>query len=189
MRAAFLADIHANISSLDKVLRFLRREKINKIYCLGDIIGYGKYPNEVIAALKRDRAISLLGNHERIFLSGFYPKKFNLDYTRRVLNGDCLRYIKSLPVYIILKEYKAHLSHDFPAGSDNYLYANSDFSIFDRARHKLIFLAHTHYPMFFAYFNKKIINPGSVGQPRDGNSKASFLLCDLRKEKFEFIRI
>jgi predicted phosphodiesterase len=189
MNSAFLADIHSDISSLKRVLNFLKSKSIDNIYCLGDIIGYGDYPNEVISLLKESGAISILGNHEKMFLKGIYPEEYNLVYTKNVITDASLEYLKSLPENIILKDHKAILSHAVPFTDNEYFYVNSDFSIFDNIDHELIFLGHTHRPMLMSYHEKKIINPGSVGPARDKNEKSSLLICDLDNQRFEFIRI
>jgi len=189
MKIALFSDVHADVKSLKKVIRFLRFQGIADIYCLGDIIGYGKHPNEVISILKKEKIKTIKGNHEKIFLSGKYLKKYNLDYTKKIITKASLEYIHSLPEAIELKSCNAILSHAVPGTKDSYHYANSDFSVFDAIKHKIIFLGHSHYPMLMAYRNKKIINPGSIGQPRDGNDKPSFVICDLKKQIFEFLRI
>lgn len=189
MRIAILSDIHANIHSLEQVVNFLKLENVNTIYCLGDIIGYGEQPNEVIDLIRKENIVSVLGNHERIFLSGSYPARYNLGYTKRVLSEDSLRYLKGLPETIFLSKHDALLSHTIPPESSVYYYSNSDFSVFENLKQKFFLIGHTHYPMFISHYQKKIINPGSVGQPRDGNKRPSLLVCDLDNECFAFIRI
>jgi predicted phosphodiesterase len=71
----------------------------------------------------------------------------------------------------------------------HYLYPNSNFAVFDNAPYKYYFIAHTHRPMYLSYFDKKILNPGSVGQPRDGDDRPSIVCFDLDDDYFEFRRI
>lgn len=189
MKIGVISDIHSNKASLKKALNFFRSKGIKRIYCLGDIIGYGDHPNEVIEMLRKERVICIAGNHERMLLGGNRSEKYNMRYTRKVITDSSVEYLKGLPGFIELKRYKAILSHAVPFTKDRYYYANSDFSVFDKVDYRIIFLGHAHYPMFMSYYNKKIINPGSVGQPRDGNKKAALLVCDLDKGRFDFVRI
>ena len=189
MTSAFLSDIHANADALEKSLRFLRSLNIKTIYCLGDIIGYGSYPNEVVSLIRKEKVVAIKGNHEKIFLKGVYPEKYNMPYTKNVLTDSSLDYLKALPEIIELKEYNAVLSHAVPFTDDDYCYADSDFSVFNSLNYNMIFMGHAHRPMLVTYHAKRIINPGSVGQPRDGIDKASVLICDLDDQRFEFVRI
>jgi len=189
VKIAVLSDIHANVVALKKVMKYLKSSGVTKIYSLGDIIGYGNHPNEVIGLLNRKNVRCIKGNHEQLFLNGIYLKKYNLLFTKRVITKKSLNYLKKLPEKIIIKDANAILTHTVPFASDNYVYANSSFVRFKRIKHKFIVLGHTHYPMYVSYQEKKILNPGSVGQPRDGIEKPSFLICDFQKGIFEFIRI
>ncbi len=189
MKIAFISDIHANIGALERSIEKIDDYNVDKIYCLGDLIGYGDYPNEVISLIIERGIISIRGNHEEIFLAGNLLEKYNFPFTKKIITQKSLDFLNKLDKYIILDEYNTILSHAVPYSDDVYLYANSDFSILDDINYKYIFMGHTHYPMMMSYYDKKILNPGSIGQPRDKNSKSSFLICDFESEVFEFIRI
>lgn len=189
MMIACISDIHSNKDALKRVLCYLRGECITKIYCLGDLIGYGDYPSEVIEALQGNKVVSLMGNHERLLLNGIYPPKYNMPYTKRVLSKEALAYLRSLPSKIVIGSGEVLFAHTIPVNTDNYLYVNSDFSCARRIPQKYVFIGHTHYPALMSYYSKVIINPGSVGQPRDGDCRASLVLCDLKKGLFKFIRV
>jgi putative phosphoesterase len=189
MKLAFISDIHSNIEALEKSIKKIEEFSVDKIYCLGDIVGYGNNPNEVIALLKLKNIECISGNHDKLFIDGSMSEKYNFPYTRSVITSDSIQFLESLKNYIVLKEYNAILSHAVPNSDNIYLYANSDFAILDEIKYQYIFMGHTHYPMLMSYYEKKIINPGSIGQPRDKNIRSSFLICDIEDEHFEFIRV
>lgn len=184
-----VSDIHSNIYALEKVLEYIKNRTIDNIYCLGDIIGYGDYPNECIELLASLNAICIKGNHEVNFFNRSESVKYNMEKTRDVLKPSNIDFLLNLQDFIEMQEYNAILAHTFPVGSTNYIYPNSDFTIFDGMDYKYFLIAHTHRPSYFTYFDKKIINPGSVGQPRDGNVLASAVFFDLSNDYFEFVRI
>lgn len=188
MKIIFISDIHANLSALESVVRYLGRLDFDEIYCLGDIIGYGNFPNEVITLLQQIGARSILGNHEYLFLKEEEGEKYNFPYTRKIITDSSLEYIRSLPRKIEIPRFDTILSHGVPNTDFEYLYANSDFTILKNVCFKRIIMGHTHYPMMMSYYDKTIINPGSVGLSRDRTNKASFLLADFVGESYHFIR-
>jgi len=189
MNLAFISDIHSNLEGLEKVIKKMEDFSIDKIYCLGDIVGYGDNPNEVIELLKLNNIYCIKGNHDDMLINGSLEEKYNFPFTQKIITVESMNFLANLQDNIILIEEDAILSHAVPFSSNIYLYSNSDFTILDSVNYKYIFMGHTHYPMLMSYYDKKVINPGSVGQPRDSNSKSSFLICDMKDERFEFIRI
>lgn len=189
MKAAFIADIHANLAAMEKTNQFLAPLTLDAVYCLGDIIGYGDFPNEVIALLQDIGAHSIIGNHERMLLDNNLQERYNLPYTASILSDESRHYLANLPDTIVLEHYDAVLSHGVPFSNFDYLYANSDFSIIDSVPHSKIFMGHTHYPMLMSYYTKTIFNPGSIGQPRDGIPRISLLIFDFDTMSAHFVRI
>ncbi len=189
MKIIVISDIHANLGAVKLFSSFLETADYDGIYCLGDMIGYGDHPNEVISFLKKIKAHSIMGNHEHLFLAGDMSEKYNFPCTREIITRDSLDYISSLPKEIILKSQDAIFSHAVPYTRYDYLYANSDFRILDRIQQTRIFMGHTHYPMLASYYDKTIFNPGSLGQPRDRINRPSFLVCDLDGEDHQFLRL
>lgn len=189
MKIVVIADIHANIHSVRLFISYLKDVDYDEVFCLGDIIGYGDKPNEVIELLNSINAKAVMGNHEHLFLQGRMDEKYNFPYTRRVLSKESLNYLSQLPKEIFLESYDAVFSHGVPFTDFKYLYANSDFSVIDNIGQRKIFMGHTHYPMLITYFDKTIINPGSLGRPRDNVNRPSIVVCDLALEKYQFIRL
>lgn len=192
MTIAVISDIHSDIYSLEKIIEFLGKRCIHKIICLGDIIGYGDFPREVLDVIYAHNIQCLRGNHEDMLTEVDYEKhdtKYNLIETKKKVNEKDLEYLKNLPIVFKNLEKSAVFSHTVPFGTSNYFYPNSDYSVFDRIEQGKIFIGHSHYPQLISYYDKKIINPGAVSQPRDNLKKSSFLICDDSMECFEFIRI
>lgn len=189
MRIIVISDIHANIEAVRLFSDYLETADYSRIYCLGDMIGYGDHPNEVISFLKQAGALSIMGNHEDLFLKGDMSEKYNFPRTREILTRDSLEYIANLPVEIQIKSSSTIFSHAVPFTRYDYLYPNSDFRVLDQIPYKRIFLGHTHYPMLASYYDKTILNPGSLGQPRDKINRPSFLVCDLDSEEYQFLRL
>lgn len=189
MFIGIISDIHSNASALEKALKIFENRNIKKLYCLGDLIGYGKEPNEVINLVRKNNIICVMGNHEKLFLGGANYEKYNFLYTRKIITEDCLEYIKRLPEEVLINNGHTIMTHGFPGEIHRYFYANSNFDDMKGFQYERIFIGHTHYPMLASYYNKKIINPGSLGQSRDGNQRGSFLICDIENDFYEFMRI
>jgi len=214
VRTAVLADVHANLAALTAVLEDIRQEKIYDIVSLGDNIGYGPDPEEVTLELLGINAVSILGNHEYALVDEKSYSKMNpdpkksLDMTRVMLSDEGLAFATGLPRVII--HHGARLVHGCPPQSLNtYLYFPSRkmlTNIFTSFPERICFYGHTHTLNFFeegkdpvlginispgTYILKKerryIINPGSVGQPRDGiNNHAKYLIWDRENELVVF---
>lgn len=214
MRTAVLADIHANLAALEAVLQDIAKEGIADIVTLGDNIGYGPDPEEVMRQLTALAVTSIQGNHEYALINDLYylqmnpdPKK-SLDMTRIMLSEESLAYCAGLPTVAI--HHGARLVHGCPPRSQTaYLFHPRMVmleKIFNSFPERICFYGHTHTLNFFAEGeeperglfvsfgthslskNKKyIINPGSVGQPRDGiNNLAKYLIWDRDKETVTF---
>jgi predicted phosphodiesterase len=213
-RTAVLADIHANLAALEAVLLDMEQVGITDMITLGDNIGYGPDPEEVIRELRQREAFSIQGNHEYALISKHYyfrmnpdPKK-SLDLTRIMLSEESLAYAAGLPSVGFC--HGARLVHGCPPKSQTaYLfYPRREMleKIFGSFPERLCFYGHTHTLNFFeegeepekglfVSFDtfqlkedrKYIINPGSVGQPRDGiNNLAKYLVWDHDRETVTF---
>lgn len=214
VRTAVLADIHANMAALQAVLEDIRDENISDIVTLGDNIGYGPDPEEVIQELIRQEIISIQGNHEYALINPQYYFKMNpdprksLDMNRIMLSEESLAFATGLQQLIIYRG--ARLIHGCPPKSQTaYLYHPSmDLleKIFNSFPERICFYGHTHTLNFFEQGldpkmglnispgtyslqkdRKYIINPGSVGQPRDGiNNHAKYLIWNREKGSVTF---
>lgn len=208
MRFAVISDIHGNLQAFEKVLDDIDSMDIDKIYSLGDNINYGANSNEVIGLLIEKQISSVIGNHENAAVDISYQKWFSdnatksIDITRRQLTKQSIEYIDELPDFLI--ENHCHFVHGIPpADFSTYIeYCNNDelVDIFRNLKAKIAFVGHTHIPLCFEYSDNKIkrkllvrkpiklnrdakyiINPGSVGQPRDNDPyvRAKYVVVDF----------
>lgn len=206
MRLAILSDIHSNLEALTAVVNDLEKLNIEKVYCTGDVVGYGPNPNEVIEILSQLKAICVMGNHDNACFNKKMQDWMNedaslsIDYTKKVLTSENYTYLSQLPSYHI--EEGLYLVHGLPPQSMtrylDLLYKAELKNAFDSFQEQVAFVGHTH--LFLNYELKEdgqivrnamegphfrlnptsryIINAGSVGQPRDPNREAGYLVYD-----------
>lgn len=212
MRIAVLSDIHGNLEAFDAVRADIEQLGVDKVVCLGDNIGYGPDPEAVVQRLLQVGYQSILGNHEFALMDqrgrrwlNFQAAENNLE-TEKLLSAESIAFCCNLPTFL---EFENGLFvHGYPPDSVfRYLEKQSDqrvATLFGNCSASLIFLGHTHRLQLVTRENddiirrplgrekitvvpgeKYIINCGSVGQPRDGDNRAKYLLWDLRKRELE----
>jgi len=185
---ALIADIHSNLEAFEAVLEKLEGYRI---LCLGDLVGYGANPNEVIELVRDKRIKCIMGNHDYAVATGDYselsPKAvIAAKWTRNVLKKENLDFLSTLPLTIRLEEGKkillAHATPEEPIFGD-YIHPDTDpFKFLYYAteyEEDTICLGHLHVPYVYKRLEKIILNPGSVGQPRDGNTLARYAILNL----------
>jgi predicted phosphodiesterase len=206
------SDIHANLEALNTVLDFFMSKNIKRLFCAGDIVGYGPNPNECTEIVRGLPGLSIcVGNHDRAAsglkeLTWFndYAKK-SLIWTAKTLTEANKMYLSELPKTVNVDGIM--LVHGSPRDPlDEYLLVRKQYE--ENISHlttDITVVGHTHVPFIFghnaAYFpkdpqpliledNKKyIVNPGSVGQPRDGNNKAACIIFDTEKRELQLCRL
>jgi putative phosphoesterase len=198
VKIGIISDIHSNIEALETVIKRLEIEEVERIYCLGDIVGYGPNPNECVDRIRNLCSACVLGNHDAA-LTGLTPiYAFNsyarsaIEWTKRVISDANLEYLKSLPLtYIDERFLLVHATPINPAGWD-YIHSDADakvhFSAMTEA--KTAFIGHSHLPVCYENkeIGKRIINVGSVGQPRDRDPRACCVLYNSSDGTYEWIR-
>ena len=187
---AVISDIHGNMCAFEATLAAIRELGIERIICLGDLVGYG-YDSKAVVQLSMELGFECLsGNHEKMLLrQGDKLEKYNMVGLLESLSEDEISYLESLPERFLIPGKSMVFSHALPHTEAGYLYANSDFTILNDMDYKVIFLGHTHYPQYTTYFDRRIINPGTVGQPRGGYAGACFLICKLDLSVLNFQRL
>jgi len=193
---AVISDVHANLEALEAVLR--RVEGV-ELYCLGDMVDYGADPNEVIDALRERGVRSVVGNHDVAALTGdtslFNPRAaMSSKWTGSRLTAANKGYLRGLPQEMRLKVegVEVYFTHGSP---DDRLWeyvdpwTHSDLLGFylQRARVRLMGLGHTHIPFVWESGDGVVFNPGSVGQPRDGDWRASYASVSLDGDNVEVV--
>ena len=212
MKVAILADIHGNLEALEAVSADMSQFAVDRVLCLGDNVGYGPNPDEVVTFIRNKGYPSVLGNHEfalgdprgRRWLN-FQAAENNLS-TKELLSRENLIYSYGLPFFL---EYESgYFVHGFPPNSVfRYLSKQNDeriVQLFHEHNSSVFFVGHTHRLQLVSENNgiivrrplgkekfilksgkKYIINCGSVGQPRDGNKEAKYVLWDTVKNSIE----
>jgi putative phosphoesterase len=186
----------SNTVALKAVLEELDELGIKIILHAGDIVGYNPYPDETIELFKKKKIISIRGNHDRAFMTGD-TSDFNpyaaaaMEWTRNTASKDSLNYIMGLKdrVTIVEKEERIVLFHESP-NLQGYIYPeDATPDLLNNINGDILVLGHTHIPFIMDYGTiGLIVNPGSVGQPRDGNSDASFAVLDTVTREIKFKR-
>jgi diadenosine tetraphosphatase ApaH/serine/threonine PP2A family protein phosphatase len=214
LRFAIYSDIHSNQESLEAVLADIEYQKVDKHLCLGDIVGYGANPNECIEMVKKDSHIFIAGNHDHAAVGLLGTGKFNafaqiaMEYTKKVLDKNNYGYIQSAP--LLEKMENATLVHASPKNPSEWSYLTTIDSItecFNYFETPFCFVGHTHVPYLIlrdsdhpadllnqSEFQLKkgqkcIVNTGSVGQPRDRNPKASYVIYDSDEGSVQIKRV
>ena len=185
MKIALISDVHANIVALEAVLGAIDKEGVDWIIHAGDIVGYYPFPNEVIRLFQQRGVISIRGNHDRAALnicdSNMNPlASLASRWTARHLDIVSINYLRSLrdELHLILDNLKIAVCHGSPFDRDEYVFERDvDGSLLERAGSDILILGHTHEPYGIEVESGGfIVNPGSVGQPRDGDERASWIL-------------
>lgn len=214
MQILVISDIHANITALDAVLEYAG--EIDATWCLGDIVGYGPDPNECIQRVRHLTGLQcILGNHDAATLDQIDTRTFNpearqaLEWTQSVLSESSWNFLKSLPERIDLDQVTiAHGSPRQPVWEyllDSYN-ATLSFQYFES---DYCFVGHTHLPIIYFLPAERhlarliipkpgtslklepraIVNPGSVGQPRDRDARAAFAIFDTTSMTWKHDRV
>ena len=179
-----ISDIHANLPALKAVLEDLGDADF--IVCAGDLVGYNPYPNEVVKIIKDMGIPCIRGNHDRAIIardfSHFNPIAVEAcQWTLEHLSRESMAYLASLKDYIKLNLEGKRISihHGSPWDEDEYIYpdmVNESFLEYEES--DVLIMGHTHVPFVKKFSRGIILNPGSVGQPRDGDPRASFATID-----------
>jgi predicted phosphodiesterase len=221
MRLLILSDIHANLTALDAVLASCEGQW-NLLACLGDVVGYGPDPNEVIDRVRGLNGVTIRGNHDKTGSGLESAEAFNpmardaAMWTRDQLRPDNREYLEKLPAGPLIVE-GVTLVHGAMLDEDEYIFAAPQaLDSLIEATTPLTFFGHTHIQGGFVLRDSNnqveavvvhplpdqkivsvtiepaatyLLNPGSVGQPRDGDPRAGFAIADLGAKVVEFWRV
>ena len=199
-KVSVLSEIHSNLDAFQAVLKDM--PKVDSIICAGDFVGYGAEPNEVVELARSKEMRAVLGNHDygataRDKKSSKYNlfRRFNpiaaqaLLWTSEKLNKDNAKYLRGLPeqLNMTLGEKKVFVVHGSPRDPlFEYVFPDvSNQDLFQLTRDvaaDVVIFGHTHAPMIRTIQGKLVVNPGSVGQPRDRDPRASYAILNIKEE-------
>lgn len=203
MRTLVLSDIHANLEALKAVLK--AAGQVERVWCLGDILGYGPEPNGVIETLREQPNLTCLaGNHDLAAIGLLSVVHFNTDAKKAIewqlsnLSPQSIEYLRTLKPSLE-QENGIHLSHGSPLEPiwGYVLFKQTAEEIFQKVPYRIMMLGHSHFQSIFSQYEdvcseifvtpigepviltgRHILNPGSVGQPRDRDPRAAFAIFD-----------
>jgi len=219
-RYLVISDLHSNLEALDAVLQASSAQKCDAVLVLGDLVGYGANPNEVVSRVREQNPTAVVrGNHDKVAAGIETAEDFNpmarsaVDWTRRALSEDTLAYLRALPAGPQIVDDQVEVCHGSPLDEDLYVVADLDaIRSIEATRRPVCLFGHTHvaicarldgsrrleieapqgHPEFetrLAPSTKYLINPGSVGQPRDGDSRAAYAIADTDKKTVTLYRV
>ncbi|MGQ0761915.1 MAG: metallophosphoesterase family protein [Acidobacteriota bacterium] len=197
MKIGFLSDAHGNSVMLAACLRKLRELGASSIYFLGDAVGYLPGEAEVLRMLRNEGVHSQKGNHEAMLL-GELPLPQHKDEIYRIgaarerLSDHDRNYVKEWPNHRVLdlQGRKLLLVHGSPNNYlQDYVYPNSDLTIFDALEYDAVVMGHTHYPFLAQRHGTLVVNVGSCGLPRDQGDLPAFAMFDINANRCDIYRI
>ena len=219
MRYLVLTDIHANLEALDACLVDARSRGYDKTLVLGDLVGYGADPNAVIERIRSLKPMAIVrGNHDKVASGLEQAEGFNAvarsaaKWTLDVLQPEYREWLAALPEGPIYIDELVEICHGSPFNEDAYIFDELDaVRALKTSSRPLCLFGHTHYPVTFELsadaFDtlvpttasvaelwlkegaKYLVNPGSVGQPRDGDPRAAYAIVDTRRRCVELLRL
>lgn len=187
-RLAVLSDVHSNLHALEAVLDDVEEEDVAATVFLGDAVGYNAYPAACLDRLRSSCSTMVRGNHDHAVVerdaSLFNPAaQAGIAHSREHLNEDDVRFLADLPLQAEVE--RVHLVHGSPADPlHEYVYRHDEQRLRQLIAHpsvgeaKVIAMGHTHVPFVGEAEGTMVVNPGSVGQPRDGDSRSSWALVE-----------
>ena len=221
MRILVVSDIHGNLHALDAVLQ--AAGAVDAVWNLGDTVGYGAFPNEVVARMRTSAAVNVRGNHDRVCSGLTSSEGFNpvaaqaAAWTRNNLSEENLHWLRDMPQGPIDAAPGVQCAHGSPLHEDHYIISMRDAWVpLQRMDGSITFFGHTHVQGGFSQWahewaeerpqyrnhlaaeefavalpagSRHLINPGSVGQPRDCDWRASYAVYEDVGERVTFCRV
>lgn len=215
MRYAVISDVHSNLEALTAFLAKADRLGYDRIVCLGDIVGYNANPNECIELLREREALCVMGNHDSRAAGLEDESDFNfhaalaIQWTRGALKEENRIFLGNLPRSLQVNR-KFLAVHGWVNDTDLYILgprdAAANFELMKDSKNRLCFFGHTHVPVVYKEDEggvepvegeqvkllkgaSYLINPGSIGQPRDRDPRLSFVIYDTKKSQAAYYRV
>jgi predicted phosphodiesterase len=212
MRIAVISDIHGNMEALQQVSVDIEKSNVDAIVCLGDMVGYGPEPEQVVQWIMSRNIPTIMGNHELAVIDPTYMELFNPAARKSIqtiipwLSEESMAFISELESSLTMHD--GRFVHGFPPDAIiTYLFQIDDevlMEAFRQMKEKICFVGHTHKMVVVSYDGREIIrapltqglvtlypdrqyiiNNGSVGQPRDGDNSAKYLIWDVEEHSVD----
>ncbi len=212
MRYGIIADIHGNLEGLQVVLEDIKQQKCTHVVCLGDVVGYGANPKECLDIVRGMNIPVVKGNHDEYIGSSEDPEGFNdaaaeaVAWSRNQLTEDDRKWLRDLKYFRLVANFSiVHATLDAPQRWGYVFEKLEAAASFTYQNTQVCFFGHTHVPVAFirdtgvrggtySKFRveagkKYFVNVGSVGQPRDGDPRAAYVIYDLPQQTIELRRL
>jgi putative phosphoesterase len=208
MRIAILSDIHGNLPALEAVLADAASRHVDTMYCLGDLVGYAPFPNEVIERIRREAIPTIMGNYddgvgfERDECGCAYREEEekrrgdqSLAWTKAHVTDENKAFLRTLKPEIRCEVdgRRVLLVHGSPRKINEYLFEDRPMSSFQRlaasSNADILVYGHTHKPYTKSVDGVLFLNVGSVGKPKDGDWRACYAVLDTKAVAAEFVRV
>ncbi len=214
MKYGIVSDIHANVEALEAVLRRLELARVDRIVCLGDIVGYHASPNECVRLVRDNCVHAIAGNHDRAAIGTLLPTEFNFVARRAIawtaprLEPDCDDFLRGLDIAATLDATACMVHASLaPEPNDRFHLTTpariaANLAAVDELDAHICFFGHTHRAVVHARpgsttassveldpARSYLINPGSVGQSRDGDPRAACAIYDAVEHRVELVRV
>jgi putative phosphoesterase len=189
MKLGIISDVHGNFPALEAVLEDM--PQVSRLICLGDIVGYNPFPAECLHRVRERCDLVLQGNHDRLELEGLNRQAIaGIQFAKSELSHEQQEYLQQLPGKCEVWDTGLLAVHSHPENVDQYVMPRN----FPRMRpyldeYKGLLLGHTHVQHVAEIDNRLILNPGSVGQPRDGDSRAAYAVIDTEPLDYDLRRV
>jgi len=203
MKIGVLSDIHGNSVALEAVLPALREQKVEHLFILGDFVGYYYHPDEVLKSLSEFDTTMVRGNHETMLeearadsnAEDRIRKEFGSGVSEALLrlSTEQLDMLLALPEKreVSMGGMTFLLCHGSPSNNDEYVYPDASEEKLKACADQgvdAVLMGHTHYPLLRQFDSTILLNPGSVGQPRDKGSSASWAIIDTQEREARLFR-
>ena len=209
MRLGILSDIHANLHALEAVWQDLEQQHPDAVYCLGDLVGYGAFPNEVVSFIRERQVPTIMGNYDEgvgfdlgacgcVYRDPELARLGDLSllWSREHTSAENKLFLQGLPLQIRLEDRRPTLLlvHGSPRKMNEYLYEDRPGATFERiaaaAAADVLLFGHTHLPYQKKVAKVLFVNTGSVGKPKDGDQRAGYMILETgRRPRVEFRRV
>ena len=194
MKIGLISDVHSNRVALETVLEDM--PPVDELLCAGDVVGYNPWPADCVDELRERDVPTVMGNHDAA-VAATTPFRFNgmaqagVEHAKRELSEDQLEWLANLPTERTECDGRVKLVHGHPDDPDRYTRYTypEEFSPRMLEDEDVLVLGHTHVQGVRQYAEGIVVNPGSVGQPRDGDPRAGYAVIDLETMAVETHRV